>query len=46
MGSVTCRGGKTRDENVTIVTKFLFTGASLSGGRDLLAQHADFLLRL
>jgi hypothetical protein len=46
VGSVTCRGGETRDESVTIVTKFPFTGGSLSGGRDLLVQHTDFLLRL
>jgi hypothetical protein len=46
VGSVTCRRGKTCDENVTIVTKLPFTGGSLSGGRDLLVQHADFLLRL
>ena len=45
MGSVTCRGGEIRDESVTIVTNFPFTGGSLSGGRDLLVRHADFLLQ-
>ena len=33
------------DRNVTIVTEFPFMGGSLSGIRDVLAQHADPLLQ-
>jgi hypothetical protein len=36
---------QTRDENVTIVTKFPFAGGSLGGKRDLLEHHADSLLQ-